>query len=423
MFRGLKWYWMIAAAAGLVLAAGCSKDAPTGLVADTVDPSEVTDQNQSPDFIFLRPGGEVNGQMVNPGHDAVSVGPGESLRGTVNIRTDNNHGPGAIVPVVYAPTWGDHESSWVPAGNAVPGGTQNYAVDIDLTAPEAPGTYYLIFAMAGQTGGEYLASMSAWWACDGPVWGDGNDLADLTATDLAGVHERGFANLVECQCNAGTYARSPVGLNYIRIDVSAGPFTPDAYTMALWHCNEGSGSILHDSSPNGNDGTISGATWSSGRFGGALQFDGIDDFVRVAHQASLDYPGQITIDAWVNLQGYEANASFVCKGENTGCYALKEYGGTADAMHCSFDVGGPWSGYTFVGSSPIPLNQWVLLSVTYDGTTSKIYVNGQLDRIEARATPVPQDPYPLYIGADPPGAWNYVHGKIDEIRISSIVRY
>ncbi len=40
-------------------------------------------------------------------------------------------------------------------------------------------------------------------------------------------------------------------------------FALDETTVALWHFDEGSGDIAFDSSPNGNDGTILNATWSS----------------------------------------------------------------------------------------------------------------------------------------------------------------
>jgi hypothetical protein len=38
-------------------------------------------------------------------------------------------------------------------------------------------------------------------------------------------------------------------------------FTPDEYTMGLWHFDEGSGSTVFDSSLNGNDGSVNGASW------------------------------------------------------------------------------------------------------------------------------------------------------------------
>jgi hypothetical protein len=40
-------------------------------------------------------------------------------------------------------------------------------------------------------------------------------------------------------------------------------FTDDASTAALWHFDEYAGSIAHDASGHGNDGTIHGATWTT----------------------------------------------------------------------------------------------------------------------------------------------------------------
>jgi hypothetical protein len=54
-----------------------------------------------------------------------------------------------------------------------------------------------------------------------------------------------------------------------------------------------------------HDGTISGATFTKDRLGnpgGALLFDGVDDFVRIAHDAALDYD-QLTLVALVKVTG------------------------------------------------------------------------------------------------------------------------
>src|SRR5206468_204807 len=51
--------------------------------------------------------------------------------------------------------------------------------------------------------------------------------------------------------------------------------------VAAYSFNQGSGATALDASGNGNNGTISGATWTSqGRYGSALSFDGVTALVR-----------------------------------------------------------------------------------------------------------------------------------------------
>lgn len=63
------------------------------------------------------------------------------------------------------------------------------------------------------------------------------------------------------------------GLAILVLLALAGVGAADDGLVAEWHFDEGSGSVLYDSSGNGNDGAIYGATWVEGKFGRALEFD------------------------------------------------------------------------------------------------------------------------------------------------------
>ncbi len=80
---------------------------------------------------------------------------------------------------------------------------------------------------------------------------------------------------------------------------SADPLGVDANTIALWHFDEGTGNTVYDASPNGNNGTlVNGATWTTGRFGSALHFNGENQYVRVPDSESLNPTSAITIELW-----------------------------------------------------------------------------------------------------------------------------
>ena len=75
------------------------------------------------------------------------------------------------------------------------------------------------------------------------------------------------ATLFLCLCPPNTYA-------------TAGPVDLTRGLVGRWTFDEGKGAIAGDSSGRDNHGKImGGAKWAKGKIGGALEFDGSDDFV------------------------------------------------------------------------------------------------------------------------------------------------
>ena len=72
--------------------------------------------------------------------------------------------------------------------------------------------------------------------------------------------------------------------------------------VAAYAFDEGSGTVLHDASGNGHDGTISGATWAGGHDGGALSFNGSNASVDLGRLGTF-YQSGFTLEAWVQKAG------------------------------------------------------------------------------------------------------------------------
>ena len=78
--------------------------------------------------------------------------------------------------------------------------------------------------------------------------------------------------------------------------------------VAAYGFDQGSGTTVTDASGNGNNGTITNATWSaSGKYGGALQFNGTNALVTIPDSASLHLTSGMTLEAWVNPSTVNAN--------------------------------------------------------------------------------------------------------------------
>ena len=70
--------------------------------------------------------------------------------------------------------------------------------------------------------------------------------------------------------------------------------------MGMWLFNEGKGETAKDSLKNGTDGKlIDGPNWVKGKFGGALELDGSDDYVDLGSASSIAITDAITVSAWV----------------------------------------------------------------------------------------------------------------------------
>ncbi len=104
----------------------------------------------------------------------------------------------------------------------------------------------------------------------------------------------------------------------------------DSNTVALWHFDEGSGSVLHDASPYHNDGVIHNATWVEGKFGDGLHFDGLTSYVSLPLSASLKTRKEFTIEAWASFDTlYFGSVPFPDVGAATllSCYGPYPDGG------------------------------------------------------------------------------------------------
>jgi hypothetical protein len=186
--------------------------------------------------------------------------------------------------------------------------------------------------------------------------------------------------------------------------------------VAAYSFDEGAGSSVADASANGNTGAIAGAAWSaSGKFGGALSFDGSSSVVTVQDAPSLDLTTGMTLEAWVNP---------AAAGTTWRTAVLKEQDGAAGlvyALYANADSGRP-AASAFVGADSnvqagsAPLGVWTFLAATYDGAILRLFVNGAQVGTLPLGGPMLTSAGPLRIGGN--GVWNeWFQGRIDNVRV------
>jgi regulation of enolase protein 1 (concanavalin A-like superfamily) len=185
--------------------------------------------------------------------------------------------------------------------------------------------------------------------------------------------------------------------------------------VGYWKFDEGIGATAYDSSGNGNDGTINGASWVEGRLGGALEFDGVDDYVEVPDSASLNPTSAITVCAWFkeyNPQTTEFPPIVKKTGDPSG-YTLELHYWKFGGGVC---IDGIWrGGPPPVSPLPVPF-EWCHLAITYDGSNIIRYANGaEISRETVTGTITPTS-NALYIGRCLSMS-RFFNGTIDEAKI------
>jgi Concanavalin A-like lectin/glucanases superfamily/Viral BACON domain len=263
------------------------------------------------------------------------------------------------------------------------------------------------------TGGgtlSYTASDNASWLAVTPTSGTAPGTLSVSVT-TAGLAQGTYNGAVTVTASGagGSPATIPVTFT-----VSNTP-PPPTGLVGAWGFDEASGASALDSSGAGNVGTLSGPLRTAGRFGGGLQFDGVNDWVTVADANSLDLTTGMTLEAWVRPAALGTVWRTVVLKEQPGQLVYALYAGTDTASRPSGHVF-TTSDRALLGPSALPLNTWSHLAMTWDGLSLRVYVNGAQVSSSALTGTARTSTSPLRIGGN--AVWpEWFNGIIDEVRV------
>ena len=157
----------------------------------------------------------------------------------------------------------------------------------------------------------------------------------------------------------------------IQSGAAYGAFDPigDPDLVAWWSFDEGEGNTAADSSPNGNDGTLTGgATWVPGRFGGGINLDGTTGYVSIPNFSLTT--NAITFVTWLN--GWRGGdwAPFISSRAVNPC---EMNFGDNNTLHYTWnnDAAATWS---WTGGPVVPQDSWTMLAVTVAPDKAVAYV-------------------------------------------------
>jgi autotransporter-associated beta strand protein len=184
--------------------------------------------------------------------------------------------------------------------------------------------------------------------------------------------------------------------------------------VGWWKLNEGANSTAKDSgSSPADNGTITSGAWiqppASVDESSALQFNGSNTVVSLGDPSKLQFTGPITLSAWINPSNISGTEFVIDDGSSLSNNVFLMLSGG------SYEVGidnGSFSGASYTIPSG-DANTWVQLAGTYDGSTWRLFRDGQQVASSASST-----------GAtDPSGNWQIGAGTTTRRRGTSLTDY
>jgi len=193
----------------------------------------------------------------------------------------------------------------------------------------------------------------------------------------------------------------------------------DASLVGWWKLDDGAGSNAVNSAQDAYHGELVGFSglgggWTDDGFlGGALHFDGIDDWVRIAQDPALLTGGPFTVSAqvWLDLDCASAWPEAVSDYEagtwNGYCLGFNE--------NRAYAMMGP---YGWLMDSNALTGRWVWTALEYDGAQMRLYLDGVLaGATSAVFAPATNGFLAIGNGQDDSYGSEFWKGRIDDVRL------
>jgi hypothetical protein len=228
------------------------------------------------------------------------------------------------------------------------------------------------------------------------------------STTISGLADgTGYAFYVRCMDSVGRANTDDFPITFVV------PTPPSQTPIAAYGFEESSGGTVQDRTGHGLTGQVTGATRiANGRFGRALSFDGVNDWVTVNSNSLLNLTTGMTLEAWVFPTIATGVRDILIKEGANDMYNLYARN-AAGVSEANAYISG--ANRTIEGPT-LALNVWTHIAGTFDGTVLRLYINGTPVSSTQVSGAIGTSSGPLRMGGN--SIWGeFFRGRIDEVRI------
>lgn len=195
--------------------------------------------------------------------------------------------------------------------------------------------------------------------------------------------------------------------------------------IGYWNLDDTTGTSATDGSVTGNDGTLTNTTFDASsvatnqNFG--IDLDGVNQHVVIPYDAAYEMD-QLTVSIWAYSESAGAIAQIFTKDQSSGGTNRSWQFRKDSDEKIRFIVWNESSALTsLVSGNTISSSTWTHIAGTWDGTTVKIYIDGELDATTAFSGKLNKgETNDVMIGRSQNASASYFNGQLDEARIYNI---
>lgn len=160
----------------------------------------------------------------------------------------------------------------------------------------------------------------------------------------------------------------------------------------------------------------------------SLLLDGANDYINIPNNSVLNPTSEITLQAWIKANSWtpdiSLNSNYIIGKDEWSTTPVTGYSirsGGNGKLSFNFASGVSW--HTVVSASIMSTNTWHYVTGTFDGSTLKIYIDGNLVGSTSFSGTINVSPEPVTIGKTPYSGSStprFFDGKIDQVEIWNI---
>lgn len=202
-----------------------------------------------------------------------------------------------------------------------------------------------------------------------------------------------------------------INIIYGNATISSDPSSEEVWTSnykGVWHLNE---TDYSDATQYSNDGTNNNTSDITGIIAGGRGFNGTDSYIQVTTTGFVPNDNNQTISIWANYATAPSGSRNLISFQNTGASSAIQLG-----FRGGNAVAWKWGGVVLANGGASPsTNNWHYYVYTYDGTNSRLYIDGvEMDN----STVAPQTALPSEGNIGRYNNGEYISASLDEPRFS-----